>query len=478
MDISVLQWILVLGSSVLLLLISPTSKSSKGFFAGASATNKEPGAWLLATSLAMSWIMAKSITNTANLGAKFGLVGALTYAVYYLSFLVAGVVIYRMRTKGGFHSIHHFLNTKFGKWATGLFSVVISIRLFNEVWSNTAVIGSYFGEYGTASFLFAVIVFTALTLGYALKGGLRSSLITDAIQLVLFGVLLSTIIFVFSAGSSDAQSVSWHSEWSLVGGLDLMLVAFIQIFSYPFHDPVLTDRGFVSHPKTTLKSYVLASFLGFSAIFFFGFIGIFARSLGIENDAALHFSQSLGVGMALLMNFIMITSAASTLDSTFTSVAKLVVIDLAKHKRGKVRLGRWAMVGIAVFGSVPLFFSPEVLSATTVSGTMVLGLAPIFILWNVRAPKSSFYASYWIGIFSGLALLFGWVPKAFFIGTGSYAELLAVNMYGTVLGFTGFLVPIVWHRFSISLKRNLRQNDLQALAALIPIPRRQPSLLR
>ena len=35
--------------------------------------------------------------------------------------------------------------------AVWLFSILIGIRLFNEVWSNTMVIGSYFGDYGSLS---------------------------------------------------------------------------------------------------------------------------------------------------------------------------------------------------------------------------------------------------------------------------------------------------------------------------------------
>ena len=49
--------------------------------------------------------------------------------------------------------------------------------------------GSYFGEVGSAQFYWSIVIFTALTLAYVLKGGLRSSLLTDAIQMLLFGLL-------------------------------------------------------------------------------------------------------------------------------------------------------------------------------------------------------------------------------------------------------------------------------------------------
>lgn len=396
---------------------------------------------LITASLAMSWIMAKSVTNTANLGANFGMVGGLTYAVYYLSFIVAGIIIYQLRVNGKFESIHQFLQTRFGRSAIVLFTLIIGIRLFNEVWSNTAVIGSYFGEPGSTGYIAAVLIFTSLTLGYSLKGGLRSSLITDAFQMILFGVLLFTVLGIIFSQEKSVVELASTGEWSMSTGLNLFFVALIQIFSYPFHDPVLTDRGFIAKPKKTLKAYLLASLLGFTSITLFGFIGIYAGELGIAENAALEVSRVMGVAIALLMNFIMITSAASTLDSTFTSVAKLVVVDL--NKKGTVTLtkGRMVMILIAVGGSIPLFFSPEVLSATTISGTMVLGLAPIFLLWKMKAPKLSFQLTFWIGVGAGLVLLFKLLPTSLYLSSGPYAELLSINVYGTVLAFLGYLLP-------------------------------------
>lgn len=119
---------------------------------------------MLTGSLTISWIFAKSITTAANLGLEFGLVGGVAYAGYYLSFAVAGIIICKLRSAGGFTSIHHFLTDRYGRNAVALFSVLTSFRLFNEVWSNTMVIGSYFGNLGAVVYYVAIIVFTRLTL--------------------------------------------------------------------------------------------------------------------------------------------------------------------------------------------------------------------------------------------------------------------------------------------------------------------------
>ena len=139
------QWALIIVSSLILFFLSPLAKTTDQFFKAVNQ-KKAPNTLVLTGSLIISWIFAKSITNAANLGLSFGLVGGVAYAGYYLSFAVAGIIIYQLRTKGGFKSIHEFLISKFGKNAMAIFSILIAFRLFNEVWSNTMVIGSYFGE--------------------------------------------------------------------------------------------------------------------------------------------------------------------------------------------------------------------------------------------------------------------------------------------------------------------------------------------
>ena len=440
-DINFWQWVIVIGSSLLMFIISPFAKTNDAFFRAKSAQNKAPGILLLTSSMVISWIFAKSITNAANLGMAYGFVGGVAYATYYLSFLVAGLVIYRMRTKGGYNSIHHFIGSKFGQRAVVIFSILIAFRLFNEVWSNTMVIGSYFGEKGSGSYYASVLVFTALTLAYTLKGGLRSALMTDLVQMGLFSILLIVILgILLPREQGDIGKFVQSGEWQLSQGLNLLFVAFIQIFSYPFHDPVLTDRGFISAPKTTLKSYALATLIGFTCILLFSFVGIYAQFNQLQGEAPVAVSRSLGAGMMLMMNFIMVTSASACIDSAFASFSKLTVVDLGKPEKVSVLKGRIAMIIVAIAGTMPVFLGPEILSATTISGTMVIGFAPVFLFWNLKVPPLAFYLSVGAGVVIGLLFTFGLFPSSLVFSPGKYGDLLSVNLLGTLLCFALFFL--------------------------------------
>jgi len=439
MNVEIWQWGLIIASSVLMFVLSPLAKSPDEFFK-ATHRKKSPNVWMLTGSLIISWIFAKSITNAANLGLSFGIVGGVAYAGYYLSFAVAGIIIYQMRLQGGFTSIHQFLTSRFGKGAMRLFSVLIAIRLFNEVWSNTMVIGSYFGAMGSAPYYWAILVFTALTLAYALKGGLSSSIFTDVIQMGLFSILLCVILWsIFSVDDFSAKEAVTSGTWSFDLGLNLLFAALLQSFSYPFHDPVLTDRAFLSSPKVTLRSFLIASVLGAACIILFSVIGVYAQSQGMAGQAAVEVGKAFGVLILLVINFIMITSAASTLDSTFSSFSKLLAVDLKLGKN--LSFGRLSMAVIAILGTIPVFLNAQILSATTISGTMVIGLTPVFLFWRKPAPKMSYYLSVITGVIFGFIVVFDALPASLQFTTGYSASLLWTNVWGILSCILLYLIP-------------------------------------
>jgi Na+/proline symporter len=436
-------------------VISPHARTVSSFFAGTDSAGRAASGWALTCSIFISWIFAKSVTNAANLGASFGIVGGLAYAVYWLSIPMAGVVIYWLRTRHGATGLVPFLISKYGRLAALAFTLAILIRLYNEVWSNTAVVGAYYGKPGEWTFIAAALLFTAATLLYSLKGGLRSSIFTDVIQAVLFVAVLAVVLFVILPKHGTATLLS-VGEFRLNAGLDLVFVALLQVLSYPFHDPVLTDRGFITEEKRMLRAMIIAGALGFVCIFAFSLVGVHARLEGLPSGDNMPGAVALAFGTLpyLLMTVVMVMAAGSTLDSTFSSIAKSVGQEaplLAGRLPGPraVAVGMWAMVAIAVLGNLPMIAGTDILKATTVSGTMVMGLAPVFLLAPlVKYSPWSFHLAFWPGVILGILLTVNAVPQSWAIGTGKYALLLGANLYGLMICFAGFLLPVLLQRIS------------------------------
>ena len=449
-------WGFLLLYGTVMYAISPQARTVSGFFGGTDEAGRPATEWALMCSIFISWIFAKSVTNAANLGAAHGVVGGLAYAAYWLSIPVAGIVIYWLRTRHGATGLVPFIIQKYGRFAALAFTLAILIRLYNEVWSNTAVVGAYYGKPGEWAFIAAALLFTAVTLIYSLKGGLRSSILTDVIQAVLFVIVLGVVLFIVLPHHGLPKLMS-TGEFRLNAGVDLLLVALLQVVSYPFHDPVLTDRGFITREKTMLRAFIVAGALGFACIFAFSLIGVHAKLEDLPAGDNMPGAVALAFGTVpyLLMTVVMIMAAGSTLDSTFSSVAKSIgqeVPLLAGRAPGRraIMIGMWTMLVFAALGNVPMIAGTDILKATTVSGTMVMGLAPVFLLAPlVRHSPWSFHLAFWPGVALGVLLAAGLVPQSWAIGSGKYALLLGANLYGLAICCAGFLLPVLWQRLAV-----------------------------
>jgi len=453
-------WLVLLAFCALTWWVTPRRVAAAQFFDGRQDDGRPPGVVMVAMSAAVTWVFAKSIANASDLAYGYGLTGGIGYTVYYLSFVVAGFAIYLLRTRGGYSSLPHFLISKYGATAAKLFMLLVLFRLANEMWSNSKVMSLYFGPEGSSPYWLAVVLVTAFTVAYAWRGGMRASLTTDRIHIVLAFVLLALVLAVLFPGL-EAKGLPEVSQATRDGGLTFCLLALVQVFSYPFHDPVLTDRGFLNRPRQALKSFLLASVLSGSFIFLFSLIGLYGLSFGLGKPTSVTVPASFGLPMLLAFNAIMLMTGGSTIDSTLTSVAKLSARDWRNDAQDPAPChlvtGRIAMVIVAVVGNLPLLsiylgdrVGPAIIAATTISGTMVMGLAPIFLLsWIRSAGPASFHMALWPGIAFGVIRAvetFGQVhiiPTSLSLGSGAFALDLGVNAWGLAVCTAGFVTGAV-----------------------------------
>ncbi|MDR2109199.1 MAG: hypothetical protein LBP28_07055 [Coriobacteriales bacterium] len=445
--IGVFFWVFLVIYGIGMFVISPKAKNGAQFFRGKDRHGRDVRPFVLTASIFVSWIMAKSVTNCINLGAQYGLVGGVAYAAYWLAIPLAGLVIYRLRKTFGIRSIVGFLTTNYGRAAAAAFSLAILIRLFNEIWSNSSVVAGYYGAPESLAFIVSAVLFTLIALAYSIKGGMRSSLFTDAVQFIMFLMVMFFLLFLVLPGRPLGEYLG-SGVWSLETGVDLLLVTCLQIFSYPFHDPVLTDRAFISKIGSMLKVYIVSGIIGFAAILLFSLIGIDATLSGmaLTGNMPVQIAQAMGGAGYIAIALIMILAAGSTLDSTFTSLAKLAARDMPLLRQKDFgekarRIGIVVMFLFAILGNIPMVLGTNVLLATTISGTMVMGMGPVFCLYGLVKPtKLGFHLSFWIGIGFGIAHTLG-LTAALAIGTGPSAALLGANLYGLILCTLGYLLP-------------------------------------
>ncbi len=386
--------------AALSLALSPRADTVGSFYLGQDARGGAPSVWALTFSQVTTWIFARSIMNAAILGYFYGIGGALAYAAYYFSFLTGAAIISSLRFHHGFSSVQAFMADRFGIAGTSSYNFVVGVRLLSEVFANLLVIGIIFGADGSLAYVTSIVLVGTVTLAYALLGGLNASVRTDVVQMSLFLVVLGLLLAVVAAqGGLEPAAVLASTPDATNPGWVLLAVALLQVWSYPLHDPVMMDRGFIADRKTTMSSFYYAAAISFACILAFGLIGVWA---GLNKDAGEDLAQTLprllGDWPMLAFNAALVISCMSTLDSTFSSAAKLTVHDM-RIARPTVANGRIAMALFLAGGLVMVFLgSKDLFSAVAVSGTASMFLAPVifFSLWGGRTdvPVWSFLVAF------------------------------------------------------------------------------------
>ena len=380
------------------LLVAPRRATIGGFFSGAGVDGRAPGLWVLVLSQVTTWIFARSLMNSAILGYFYGIWGTLAYAAYYGSFLTGGYIVGRLRA-GGAGSVQDWLGARFGATGNACYNLVIGLRLLSEVFANLLVVGLIFAavlpEVGVAREA-AIVIVAALGLAYSAWGGLSAALRTDVLQMVVFlGVFAAAFVaLVLSPGFQIGAVLTAPGTAGAWNGQVLLVVALLQVFSYPAHDPVMMDRGFLADPATTRKSFLHAFWISTLCIIGFGFFGIQAGLVGAEYEGELIGTWAgmfpAWLFIALLVSLLI--SALSTLDSALASAARLVVDELKIGTRSLIA-GRGAMVVFMVLGTLLTLWGNQTLfDAVAVSGTASMFLSPVLVVGLVMGRQIALWS--------------------------------------------------------------------------------------
>jgi Na+/proline symporter len=401
-------------------LLSPKVQTADGFFKGFSDDGRAPKLWTLVLSQVTTWIFARSLMTAAILGFYYGIAGALAYAAYYISFFTGGAIIDHLRFKHGKNNIQSFMQEQFGAVGNRCYNTVIMLRLLSEVFSNLLVIGIIFGLTGSFNYTVSIIAIALLTFTYSMSGGLRASLRTDVFQamLVISALLMLFTMMLFHQDFSFSELI-FSSPSIQSPGWVLLAVAFLQIWSYPLHDPVMMDRGFLADRKTTQQSFNYAAIISIVCILIFALLGVFAGLVKIEDETLITtLTRLFGEPWMIVFNIALIVSAISTLDSVFSSAAKLVAVDM-KIIPPTVANGRWVMLAFLIGGGLFLFVGGEDLfAAVAVSGTLSMFLAPV-IFFNIWGNQET---SVWSLIIAFITALSGGI--LYMLESAGYTNIL------------------------------------------------------
>ena len=333
--------------------------------------NRNVGLFSLTTSLTASalgaWILfgPASASTWGGMGAIIGYSLGTAFPMVFLIYL--GKKIRTDFPKGS--SLIEFMRKKFGK---SLFKLILLMTVFYmfiflcaEV-TAVAVLINYIS--GTELWITALIVLLS-TLIYTLYGGLRASIFTDNIQMVVIGILLIISLFFITSFNGSEFSFEFIKEKnphllsssyipSYTAGLTFFIaVAATNLFHQGNWQRVYAAKNF----KTLKKSLIISFFIIVPIVFYMGFTGMVAFSIDptIRPDLGF-FSLLLKNQTELLSLFVIILGLAltiSTVDTLINAISSLVVVDgeaslKLKKETDYLKFSKYIIVGLSIISFI------------------------------------------------------------------------------------------------------------------------------
>jgi Na+/proline symporter len=303
--------------------------------------NRNIGLFSLTTSLVASalgaWILfgPAAAATWGGIGAVIGYALGTAFPMIFLIYL--GKKIRTEFPKGS--SLIEFMRKKFGK---SLFKLILFMTIFYmfiflcaEV-TAVAVLINYIS--GTELWVTALIVLLA-TLTYTLYGGLRASIFTDNIQMIVIGILLLISISYILSYTGNAFSFEYIKQKnpqllsssyipSYTAGLTFFIaVAATNLFHQGNWQRVYAAKNY----KTLKQSLIISFFIIIPIVFFMGFNGMVSFSIDPSQRPDLGFFTLLLKEQTQTLSLLIITLGLaltiSTVDTLVNAISSLFVVD-------------------------------------------------------------------------------------------------------------------------------------------------------
>ncbi len=432
--------------------------------------NRSVGLFSLTTSLVASalgaWILfgPASAATWGGIGAVIGYALGTAFPMIFLIFL--GKKIRNEFPKGS--TLVEFLRKRFGR---SLFKLILLMTVFYmfvflcaEV-TAIAMLIKYIS--GTKLWITAIIILIS-TLTYTLYGGLRASIFTDTIQLLIILILFFISVFYLLIFTGDDFSFSFIKEKNsqllsnnYLPNYTAGLTFFIAVAATNLFHQGNWQRVYAAKNSIILKkSLIIAFIIIIPIVLFMGFSGLVAVSVDSKVIPDLAFFSLLLKEQTELFSLIVIvlglSLTISTVDTLVNAISSLIVVDgNATFKLGKktdyLKLSKYFIITLSIiafiisskgFSVLYLFLLADLFCCAFV-------LTVFYSFYNKKLDEKTAYISIIVGLIGGF-LLFPSpdFSKSILVGTIISRELFPVFVSQSLL-FLSFLVAtfvpvVIW----------------------------------
>ena len=429
--------------------------------------NRNIGLFSLTTSLTASalgaWILfgPASAATWGGIGAIVGYSLGTAFPMFFLIYL--GNKIRKEFPNGS--SLVEFMRKKFGK---SLFKLILIMTIFYmfiflcaEV-TAIAVLINYIS--GTDLWITALIVLFS-TLAYTLYGGLRASIFTDNIQMIVIVILLVLSLFYINNFTGSQFTFDFVREKnphllsssylpSYTAGLTFFIaVAATNLFHQGNWQRIYAAKNF----KTLRKSLIISFLLIVPIVFYMGFSGMVAFSIDTTIRPDLGFFSLLLKNQTAFLSLVVIVLGLaltiSTVDTLINAISSLIVVDGKatfnfKKKTNYLKFSKYIIILLSIISFIIASKGFDILYLFLLADLFCCAfvLTVFYSFYDKKINERTAYVSIMLGLITGFlmfptpdfskSLLVGiLIPKDFFDPLVSQSLLFLSFMAATFLPF-------------------------------------------
>ena len=437
--------------------------------------NRNIGLFSLTTSLVASalgaWILfgPAAASTWGGLGAVIGYSLGTAFPMIFLIYL--GKKIRNEFPRGS--SLIEFMRKKFGK---SLFKLILLMTIFYmfiflcaEV-TAVAVLINYIS--GTELWITALIVLLA-TLSYTLYGGLRASIFTDNIQMIVIGILLivsASYIISFTGNEfsfafieeKNPQLLSGSYIPSYTAGLTFFIaVAATNLFHQGNWQRVYAAKDY----QTLKKSLIISFFIIVPIVFFMGFTGMVSFSIDPTGRPDLGFFILLLKEQSEILSLVIVTLGLaltiSTVDTLVNAISSLFVVDgkatfNLNKKTDYLKLSKYFIIFLSLIAFIIASKGFDILYLFLLADLFCCAfvLTVFYSFYNKSINERTAYISIVFGLISGFLMFpFPDFSKSLLVGILIPKEMFAPFVVQSLL-FLSFIVATFLPVIILKIKKS------------------------
>jgi Na+/proline symporter len=285
---------------------------------------------------------------------NWGLYGLIWFVIpNALSIAVVGMIAYKFRDRypDGYSLTKH-IKENFSKRLSGLYQLDFLLVSFYAILLAFIAIEKFWSFSGITVIpsQYAALIVGLITLLFTMKGGIRTSIFTGALQSILWVLFFVGCFFIASnispsgiitLGKNNLESVL---DWTFLTtfGITYVITMIVGATSHG----MMWQKAFSMPKENILPSYFLGTIVFSIIVFFLGSISLIVFGNGIEiksPDVATLTGISIYIGTLgiIIFGILLIGQASTVIDSSLNYVASLGTVDWLKSE--SIAISRIAM---------------------------------------------------------------------------------------------------------------------------------------